>query len=180
MPPTSFITALQWAITLSGVAVFILAVFSWYVAHQERIGLKRARQNGSLAAAARLHLLVSSSRVLASALAIAIGAALMFMEDFIRPAGMLAGTGLFAWNMVLVFNLSIEWQTRVTQRDCVERYDALNQIDELVAQRIERTAERFERTAERLEREQERLERTQERIERTHERNERTRAIAKE
>jgi hypothetical protein len=172
------ITGLKWAITLSGLVVFVFATLAWYTAHHERIGLTRIKQNGSLAAAARLHLIVSTTRVVAGAISVGIGIALIAMDD--RTGGTLAAAGVLAWNLLVAFHLNLEWRTRTVQRQSVERYDELQKIDELVAQRIERTAERFERTAERLEREQERLERTQERIERTHERNERTRAIAKE
>ena len=170
-----FITMLQWAITLSGLVVFTLSAMAWYVAHLERRSLRKIRENGSLAAAARLHLIVSSGRMLAAAISITGGLALVLMEDFVMPAGVLAGACWLAWNLILTFNLYMEWRTRMTMKNSVVRYEVLTQIDEIVAQRIERTAERLERTAERLEREHERLERAQERKERADERAERLR-----
>jgi hypothetical protein len=173
MPPSALITALQWAITLSGLLVFVLASLGWYAARCERRGLRRIKQNGSLAAAARLHLIVSSTRLLAAAISIGGGLALTFMDDFVKPSGFVAGLCWLAWNVILAINLTMEWRTRILQRNSTTRYEVLVQIDELVAQRIERTAERLERTAERLEREHERLERVQERKERADERHER-------
>ena len=171
MPSSYTIEAIKWAITLSGVIVLIFSIFGWRAAIQERHGLKHIGHNGSLAAAAQLHLIVSSTRLLAALIAIGIGLVLILFDDTF--GGMLAGLGLFLWNLILTFNLMMELRTRALMRNAVTYHEVLTQLDETVSNRVERTAERLERAAERLERTSERTERAEERKERAVERAER-------
>lgn len=114
MPPAFLLTTLQCAIALSGVLVFVLALLSWQAAWEERQALKAAGLNGCLAAAAKLHLITSSTRLAAALVSCVGGVALMLLPDFNRPAGVIAGVCWLAYSWLLAVNLSVEWWARRT------------------------------------------------------------------
>jgi hypothetical protein len=116
MPSTFILTALQWAITLSGVVTFVLAGMSWRAAHQEVAALKRTGQNGCLLAAAWHHLICASTRLIAAMISAGGGGVLVIIPDFVSAAGVLAGACWLSYNWLLIINLSVEGWVRLTMR----------------------------------------------------------------
>lgn len=159
MPPSHLLDALQWSITLSGAAAFVLSMVSLSAALRERAALRRSGQNGALAASVRLHSITATTRALAASLTVGGGTWLIVLPDFAVLAGVVAGCCWLAYNLLLIVNLSVEWWARGRMSAALDAKESVAIVDEMIMQRIERTAERLERTAERLERQHEREER---------------------
>ena len=151
MPSSFQLNVLQWALVLSGVLAFVLSGASWIAALRERHALAWAKTNGALSAAALLHLVTASTRLIAATISIAGGIALLVLPDFAISSGVLAGICWLAYNLLMATNLSIEWWARMRMARSLATTDRLTLVNELAMQRVERTAERLERTAERLE-----------------------------
>jgi hypothetical protein len=113
----SLLTYLQWTITLSGVIAFWLSVWSWRAAYDEIEALKAARLNGALWAAARLHLITATNRLVAASLSMGGGVALTMMPDFVVSSGVLAGVMWLLYSWLMTLNPATEmWARRKMQR----------------------------------------------------------------
>jgi hypothetical protein len=114
------IALLEWAIVVTGVAVFVLGFWCACHARRELHALRVKKQNGAMLAAARHHWWRSLVRMAAGMMSMACGVWLLFLPDFALPAGVIAGCCWLSYQVALLTNLVIElwaWEKVVGARE---------------------------------------------------------------